>query len=471
MTGRYYLGIPSSWRHLLPVLLLVSNTAFAGVTANVLQNTLPVWDVAAEDLNGDGHKDLLLLACDEESYPLEKTASVFLANGGGGQYPDKPNHTLKLAPEAAALFFAEVDGEAPRELVAIHSRGAQVYHFDDGAFTPVDAPEFHSLYPTGSKNPIIVRRGAEDLDGDGIDEWLVPEPGGYELRHGETVVAEVPCDMYSEMRRGSSLYVYHRFPALLPYEVPGSKTKGLAMLSDEFADFAHGEGWKEHTRFKIPVNLEEKWEASSRMEDINGDGFPDLVVTQTRGTAKLEAQTQIYIAESPYTYPKTPNATFVAKGALVSPLLLDVDGDERKDVLVINIPFGLKNLMNFFMRGKVSVNLDAYRYDGTGYPEEPTFHTSLTMDAPEGREQVAYTMGDFNGDKHIDIAFSRTVDSLALHLGGEKELITSRPAYEVAVPSFGQARSIGLRGDDHDDIVLFHPGGDNSKRVEVILVD
>src|SRR5690606_12170155 len=132
----------------------------------------------------------------------------------------------------------------------------------------IGRPVFFSLYPSGSKNPIILTRGAEDLDGDGIDEWLIPVPEGYELRHGDTLIASVPCDMYSELRRGSSIYVYHRFPALLPYTVPGSNQKGLAMLSDEFADFAYGDNWQEHWRFQIPVNLEEKWEASSRMEDI-----------------------------------------------------------------------------------------------------------------------------------------------------------------------------------------------------------
>ncbi len=457
---------------LAPFLLLVAPTAPAASTIRtlVLNNTLPVWDVTAEDVNGNGLNDLITLGCDENSYPLEKSVSVFLATEIG-EYPEKPVQTLELPTEMAALFFAEVDGAAPRELVAIHGRGARVYGFSEGRYTAIDEPKFFSLYPSGSKNPIILGRGAIDLDDDGIEEWLIPVPEGYEIRHGNTLIASVPCDMYSELRRGSSVYVYHRFPALLPYDIPDSKAKGLAMLSDEFADFAYGENWEQHWRFKIPVNLEEKWEASSRMEDINNDGFPDLIVTQTRGTAKLEAQTHIYLAEAPYKYPDDPSATFIAKGALVSPLIMDVDGDDTKDVMIINIPFGIKNLMNFFMRSKVSVNLDVYQFNGTGYPDDPSFHTALTMDAPEGREQVAYTMGDFNGDKRIDIAFSRTVDSLAIHFGTENSLIEERAENIVEVPSFGQARSIPLRGDAHNDIILFHPGGEQSKRVEVILVD
>ncbi|MBX3176773.1 MAG: VCBS repeat-containing protein [Candidatus Hydrogenedentes bacterium] len=452
------------------LLLTASAAVYANPTVYTLGNGLPVWDVAAEDLNGDGLKDLLLFACDETSHPLQKEVAVFLASGDG-QYPAEPSHVLPLDPKFATAFFAETDGQAPRELIAVHARGAAVFRFENGGFRLESEPEFVSLYPTGSKNPIFLPNGAADMNGDGIDEWLVPVPEGYELRHGEKVIARVNCDMYSELRRSSSVYVYHRFPALLPYDIPGSTTKGLAMLSDEFADFAHGEGWKEHWRFKIPVNLEEKWEASSRMEDINNDGFPDLIVTQTRGTAKLEAQTQIYVANGPYDYPSEPTATFLVKGSLVSPVILDINGDGKKDIIIINIPFGVKNIVNFFVRGKVAVNVDFYPFAEETYPAKPAFGTSVTMDAPEGREQTAYTMGDFNGDGHIDVAFSQTADKFSIFFGTEKDLLTNSPAHVVNIPSFGQARAAHLRGEARQDIVLFHPGGKHSKRVDVIMID
>ncbi len=444
--------------------------AAATPTTYALANGLPVWDVATEDLNADGVKDLLLLACDETSHPLKKEVAIFIATTGG-QYPDKPTQVLPLDSRIGALFFAENDGAAPRELVAVHARGADVFSYSGGTFARASSPEFFSLYPTGSKNPVFLTDGAADMNGDGVEEWLVPVPEGYELRHGTELVAGVACDMYSELRRGSSVYVYNRFPAMLPYDIPGSTTKGLAMLSDEFADFAHGEGWAENWRFKIPVNLEEKWEASSRMDDLNSDGFPDLVVTQTRGTAKLEAQTQVYLASAPYQYPEKPSATFVAKGSLVSPAIKDMNGDGNKDIIIINVPFGVKNIVSFFARGKVSADVDVYPYADGGFGDAPAFKTSLTMDAPEGREQTAYAMGDFNGDKHMDIAFSRAADALAVYYGDGKTIIGSAPSVVVDVPSFGQARPAALRSDERMDLVIFHPGGVNKNRVEVVLFD
>ena len=454
----------------LTTLVWAPSGVMAAPATYALANGLPVWDVATEDLNADGVKDLLLLACDETSHPLKKEVAVFIATAGG-QYPDKPSQVLPLDSRIGALFFSENDGAAPRELIAAHARGADVFSYAGGAFSETSAPEFFSLYPTGSKNPVFLTDGAVDMNGDGIEEWLVPVPEGYELRHGADLVAQVACDMYSELRRGSSMYVYNRFPAMLPYDIPGSSTKGLAMLSDEFADFAHGEGWKENWRFKIPVNLEEKWEASSRMDDLNSDGFPDLVVTQTRGTAKLEAQTQVYLASAPYQYPEKPTATFVAKGSLVSPAVKDVNGDGNMDIIIINVPFGVKNIVNFFARGKISADVDIYPYADGGFGDAPAYKTSLTMDAPEGREQTAYAMGDFNGDKHLDMAFSRTADDLAVYFGDGRSMVGSTPSLVVKVPSFGQARPAALRSEERMDLVIFHPGGVNKNRVEVVLFD
>ena len=361
------------------LLLTASAAVYANPTVYTLGNGLPVWDVAAEDLNGAGLKDLLLLACDETSHPLQKEVAVFLASGDG--YPAGAFARAPAGPKFATAFFAETDSQArAADCGACPGRGG--VRFEKQGFR-LERAGIRLPLPHRSKNPIFLPNGAADMNGDGIDEWLVPFPRAMSCATAK-VIARVNCDMYSELRRSSSVYVYHRFPALLPYDIPGSTTKGLAMLSDEFADFAHGEGWKEHWRFKIPVNLEEKWEASSRMEDINNDGFPDLIVTQTRGTAKLEAQTQIYVANGPYDYPSEPTATFLVKGSLVSPVILDINGDGKKDIIIINIPFGVKNIVNFFVRGKVAVNVDFYPFAEETYPAKPAFGASVTMDAPEG---------------------------------------------------------------------------------------
>ena len=37
------------------------------------------------------------------------------------------------------------------------------------------------------------------------------------------------------------------------------------------------------------------------------------------------------------------------------------------------------------------------------------------------------------------------------------------------IPSFGIAEPVSLNGNPAEDILLFHPGGKNAKRVDVVL--
>lgn len=426
-----------------------------------------VWDVAHAELNGDGVQDLLLVTCDGELEPPGKRVEVVLSEGGG--YGATPGATLELPAHIGALFLAEVNGGEPKELVAAHAEGADVYAWKGGKFEPLGKQEFVCLLPTRAKEPVFLKDAATDLDGDGLDEWLLPVPSGYSVRNAREELAEIECDVVSEIRRGDSTYVYTRLPAYQTFDVAGSETKGLAFLSDEYADFAQGKGWKEQTRFKVPLALEEKWEASAKMADINNDGFPDLMVTQTKGTVNLQSVTQVYIASAPFQYPSEAAATFNVKGAVASPSLVDVDGDEFKDAIVISVPFGAKNLISFFVRGKISVEAEVYLFKDGKFGAEPAYRSSLTLEAPDGREQVAHALEDFNGDGHVDLAFSTSGTTLGVHAGGGESFVASKPFASFELPAFGTARAVELNEGEAWDIVLFHPGGDNRKRVDIMV--
>lgn len=434
----------------------------------VLSSPLDVWDVAIADLNGDSKKDILAFCADSRSYPLKKSLVVYLADEQG-HYQAEPFAELHLDPSVGTAFIAETDGKAPQEVVVMDQSGASVYRLSGSQFKLLAKSYFSSLYPTGATEPIFLPDSAADLDGDGIDEWLVPVAGGYEIRNQAGLVTAVPAHVESEIRELGALVIQHRLPTIHTYEDPTTSAKGLAFLSDRFADFSYGPGWTNHYRYRIPLHLDERWEAYARMGDINGDGFPDLLVTQTEGTINLKVQTQVYVADKPFTYPESPTAQFTNKGSFTTPALLDVNQDGKSDVILISVPLGLRNIINYFFRKKLSVQIDVYLYTGRGFSEEPSFRTHITMEAPEGRERMAYTMGDFTGDGQLDAAMGIGAEKLAVYEGDSKTFLSAKPWKTLAIPAFGVARSEDLDGSGTEDIVLFHPSGDQKKRIDVIL--
>lgn len=148
---------------------------------------------------------------------------------------------------------------------------------------------------------------------------------------------------------------------------------------------------------------------------------------------------------------------------------MDVNGDERLDLIFIRIPFGVKNLVNFFVRGKLAVQAEVHLFDGEKFNQEADYHTSMSMDAPEGRERVAYTFGDFSGDGRLDVAYGSKSDTLAVYTGDPERFIGSRPWQEFKMPAFGTARAYDLNHNKARDMVLFRPGGDNARRVDILV--
>jgi len=448
--------------------MLLGLSALAADTPQnyVLRTAENVWDVAVEDINGNGLKDIFVLTCDDKSYPLKKQVDVFLASPEGG-YAEQPSFSLPLDPSISTLFFAEYDGTAPRELVAADAEGATVYQYTGAQFAELSRPRFTSLLPNGSKEPIFLENAAKDLTGDGREEWLIPMPTGYQIRRGDEVLTTVACDVVSTLRRSESTSISHRLPAYHTFEHEGMQA--LAFLSDEFADFNYGPNWSQHRRFQIPQDLDEKWEASASMKDISGNGLPDLLVTQTRGTVRMEALTQIYLATEPFVYPDEPSATFSSQGAIASPGLVDINGNGKQDLVIINVSFGVRNIVNFFMRGRLAINAEVYLFEDGGFGSTPAYRTTLSLEAPEGRERVAYALGDFDGDGRKDVAFGEGSNSLVIKRGEEDRFVEQRAWATISVPSFGTARTHDLNANGADDIVLFHPAGEHQKRVEVIL--
>ncbi len=456
---------------MISAVVLSISAVLANPDTYVLQSTEPMWDVAMEDFNVDGIKDIAILCAAERTTPLRKQLNVYIA-GPGAAFESTPQYILDLKPESGAFFLAETDGKAPREFVSGNAGGSEVYTFDPtapGGFRMGATAQFDSLLPTGSREPSFLKGAAEDLDADGVDEWLIPVPVGYQIRHADKELSRVTCDVNSEIFRTGSINIRHRLPDVLAFDGAGVKPKGLAFLSDEFADFAHGADWAQRWRFEIPVNVEEKWDASTKMADINNDGFPDLVVVQTRGTINLEAITQVYVATGPFQYPSQPTAKFSSKGAVEAPLVVDVDGDGDKDALVVSIPFGVKNLVSYFVSRKISVDALVYEYQDGTFSAEPVERRSLSLTAPDGRERVSYELGDFNGDGRLDLAFSDGPELLVVHTGQKEGFLSKSPTHEIKIPSFGMARADDLKNDGSKDLVIVHPTASNSKRAEVVL--
>jgi hypothetical protein len=448
--------------------ILLATTAIAAEPRTYEMRTYEdVWAIAYEDITGNGWKEILAFGRNDDSESLEKYLSVFIANSGVGGFPEEPTFRLTLPEDMGVAFFARTRHEGQRDLILANGEEFTVLRYDGETFVVVDTLAIPSLLPTSAARPAYIGDLVHDLTGDGLDEWLLPVAGGFNIVHADGRIVHVKAEVASGLSGTGGMRVSHRMPEVIPYRTGDSGPYDLAFLGENFIDFAMGPDWQTTRRITIPDSGNERARKSPQVKDVNGNGLPDVIVTEGEGNLNIRMQTMVWYAEAPGVYPEKPSRVFEARGAYAEALFADVDGNGRLDVAYVQIPVNVNFFINYFLRQRVSIQVEVYMQDETGFQSSPDMRSRINITAPDD-EELAYTLGDFNGDGRLDIAFGQD-DVLEVYIGETDRFISRRPWVAVDIPPFGSAKAVDLTGNGRDDIVLARPSQDKREIIRVVL--
>ena len=199
--------------------------------------------------------------------------------------------------------------------------------------------------------------------------------------------------------------------------------------------------------------------------DVNGDEFVDVILTLTKSTGKfLERRIVIFIflnqrnPENPFS--PQPDQTITLDGITPGVNMEDVNGDGRADLLLSYIRVGFWNIVKNLISKQVNLNTSIFllRSDNR-YPMQPDFHrqTSYQIDLTHGvRFHGTWPTlgGDFTGDGHKDLLIARD-EKIAVYPKNMNGDLFSKPLTQSGVFTSPFMHIVDLDSDDRDDLLFY----------------
>jgi hypothetical protein len=421
-------------RQLLPLLLILGLSGAQAAQADLVTALLStgedeIRELRVADLTGDGVDEIIAFTSGAEGAGVH----VFDARPKG----PGPHAALAVLRPAAQghqeVYFAclarLVKGQGAEIVLVDRRRGVNAFRLvpNAGGTNPPGfaaprklgpAPEL-PFYPEKGSFPVL--DAAMDLDGDGVEELVLPcseghlvlRPGGEPLilNTAVTQVLETPAHRFMTLG-----FTVSR-PVKLDWDGDGradlaAVRRGVLVLHLQRED-------RTFLRVSRPVDVLRKDPASAThatplLGDVDHDGRTDLLLTLSPSTVGLferfTSRQLLFLSPhilSPETPGRlaTPSDIVKTEGISINPTLTDYDGDGDLDLLVTSLGLDMKSRI----RKSVSADYLLFRFDEKErkFEHDPWLKVSRPFPMAQlernSTAKVCFFTGDFDGDGKKDL--------------------------------------------------------------------
>ena len=464
------------------------------VTTVQLPRQFTVMAAKLADVDGDGGLDLLVGAR-RRGGRGERTLRVHLRRAGTVTFVAEPDLVLDVPEDVTAFTTGDVQGDPGREVVLFTATAAGAWRpraAEDARFVKIAEATF--LWQLPDPHDLLVwSAGVRDVDGDGLDDLVLPEPDGWRSalqrrdlagaatlervsapraprgggvdgddddglrldsrsRRREVRIALAPGE--ASARPGELLDVTERVPAPIFEDRDGD---GRVDLLAQTTHALHV--WRQRPDGTFPPDPDEEWplpvvaDRSRRLDvsyqahaaDLDGDRRVDAVfLAGDRRSDDVRTQVLVFTQsrDGSFLLPKdgVPRQLLVVAGFAGAPRLDDVDGDGRPDLVLGALRVDAIDAVRAAAAGTLDAELYVYLNRGGRFSEAPDVRFAARLAADGLRharsELVARFFGDVTGDGVRDLLLREEperVRVLMTRRSGKGLTVVDTPLWETRI--------------------------------------
>jgi VCBS repeat protein len=492
------------------------------VSALQLPKDLRVQAAATADLDGDGRVDVIV-AANDPAKPFARSLQIFHARAAGARFSNAPDQSLALTRDVVAWTSADVDPSPGEELLLFTARAVFAWRAPatkeaagaaGQAYTRLFEVDLLWQLPDGQE-AWIYPDAVQDLDGDGLPDLALPEPGGYAIafqRRAEGVARfdrqeslRMPSEDQAEStgsrwstdgsqkrlnvsfhlgddteRRASSTLLSVRescpAPHWLDFDADG-RTDLLAQGERSLyvwiqgADSRFAPAPRHAFPLPVPADRDRRLDPSyaSHAVDLNGDARADVVIFA--GDKRSEdVRTQMLVFEqgagrgdaaqtpqAPLFGPKAlPQQLLVLGGFVAKPSFEDVFLDGLPDLVVRAVRPDLIDQIRSASTESIDADVYVYRNEAGVFGKRPAL--SWRVNVPlKSFDLTLRFLGDVNGDRVSDLLVRDKPERLrvlAPRRQGDGLVLEEKPLYELALDKDASVAIERRRGQRVADVLV-----------------
>lgn len=460
--------------------------------------------IFAEDLDGDGDRDLIALG--------RGRISIYRGTPAGeAQYPDVP----EMLSTGSGAYFADVADVLPapgKEILILTPAGVACFVQEGGRYLPRSKMllECETLLTARPLRGAIERAAlrftisvlpwnfAFDADGDGRDDVLVPHGGGTDVylqqKEAGKFAKPITLPLFPVVghylpvepkpaalggRKAGRIRITLDLRAIEQRDVNGDGKPDLVCGGHWFAQKLAG-GFDTVPALVPPGLLPGPERPMLEIRgDINKDGRRDVIRPENTMNEPLHLITYVryFLADEQGVIPHEPTGTIRGQNILIhTPLpVRDFNGDGLLDFAMFDTDIRMTDLAKWARMsfGKITGDLDFWFFDkkANRYHKRRSYSKAITMtfkvdlmDAMAGYvwERYLGTMmrfeGDYNADGRPDLFVREETRRIALYFntGNGRRLFPDDPNVTLEnLPAFGGLAIEDINADGASDLILY----------------